>query len=394
MRKKRPYSVVIGAGAFGGWTALYLLRGGARVTLLDTWGPGNSRAASGGETRIIRGTYGPAQPYTRMAARALKLWKEHEKQWKRQVFYRTGVLWMARNGEDSYERGSLDMLREEEIPYQELSASDLKQRWPQINLDGVSWAIYEPESGYLTALTACRAVVEAFISEGGEYRQLAALPQELDTRRWKDLKLSDGSTLVGDQYVFACGPWLGELFPDTIGNRVQPTKQEVFFFGTPSGDNRFDDQHLPVWADHRDRFIYGIPAAEGRGFKMADDTRGPDFEPTSGERVVSAEGLRAMREYLAFRFPAMENAPLLETRVCQYEQSPDSNFIIDRHPLAENVWLLSGGSGHGFKHGPAIGEMMADLVLKDREADPIFRLARFEKAAAIGSGSRFREHSL
>ncbi len=179
-------------------------------------------------------------------------------------------------------------------------------------------------------------------------------------------------------------------------NRKSSATHEArgIFFGTPAGDNRFDDQHLPVWADHRDRFIYGIPAAEGRGFKMADDTRGPDFEPTSGERVVSTEGLKAMREYLAFRFPAMENAPLLETRVCQYEQSPDSNFIIDRHPLAENVWLLGGGSGHGFKHGPAIGEMMAELVLKDREADPIFRLARFEKAAAIGSGSRFREHSL
>jgi sarcosine oxidase len=394
MRKKRPYVAVIGAGAFGGWTALYLLRGGARVILLDTWGPGNLRASSGGETRIIRGTYGPAQPYTKMAARALKLWKIHEKQWKRQFFHRTGVLWMARNGEDSYERGSLDMLRQERMAYEELSARDLKNRWPQINLDGVSWAIYEPESGYLSARAACLAVVQAFIAEGGDYRQLAVLQQDLDSGKCKEVKLSDQSTVVADQYIFACGPWLGQLFPDTIGDRVQPTKQEVFFFGTPSGDNRFEDQHLPVWADHRDRFIYGIPAAEGRGFKMADDTRGPEFEPTSGERVVSAEGLKAMREYLAFRFPAMKNAPLLETRVCQYEQSPDSNFIVDRHPVAENVCLLGGGSGHGFKHGPAIGEMMAELVLKDRETDAIFRLARFEKAAAIGSGSRFREHSL
>src|SRR5438132_5997860 len=114
-----------------------------------------------------------------MAARALKLWKEHEKQWKRQVFYRTGVLWMARNGEDSYERGSLDMLRQERMAYEELSARDLKNRWPQINLDGVSWAIYEPESGYLSARAACLAVVQAFIAEGGDYRQLAVLQQDL-----------------------------------------------------------------------------------------------------------------------------------------------------------------------------------------------------------------------
>ena len=155
------------------------------------------------------------------------------------------------------------------------------------------------------------------------------------------------------------------------------TKQDEFFFGTPSGDHRFDDKHLPVWADHRDRFVYGIPGNQGRGFKIADDTRGPELDPTSGERVVSAYGLKTIREYLAFRFPAMKNAPLLETRVCQYEQTPDSHFIIDRHPAAENVWLVGGGSGHGFKHGPAVGEMVSELVMNEKEPQAIFRLARF-----------------
>ncbi len=93
--------------------------------------------------------------------------------------------------------------------------------------------------------------------------------------------------------------------------------------------------------------------------------------------MVSMEGLKKVREYLGFRFPAMNNAPLLETRVCQYENTPDSHFIIDRHPEAADVWLVGGGSGHGFKHGPALGEMVAGLVMEDREADPLFRLARF-----------------
>ena len=174
---------------------------------------------------------------------------------------------------------------------------------------------------------------------------------------------------------------MGRLFPKTIGSLIRPTKQDVFFFGTHSRDSiYFTDSHLPVWADHRGKFRYGIPGSDRRGFKIADDTRGPDFDPTNGERVISPETLRDIREYVAFRFPALKNAPLVETRVCQYEQTPDSHFIIDRHPAMENVWLVGGGSGHGFKHGPAVGERMAELILKDREPDAIWRLSRFKKA--------------
>jgi glycine/D-amino acid oxidase-like deaminating enzyme len=204
------------------------------------------------------------------------------------------------------------------------------------------------------------------------------LPRDLEGK-WDGLSFSDGSKLVADRYVFACGPWLGKLFPETIGNRIRPTKQDVFFFGTPAGDDRFSEKKLPVWADHRDRFVYGIPGNDGRGFKVADDTRGSEFDPTLGERTVSAEGLRAIREYVGFRFPAMKDAPLVETRVCQYENSPDNNFIIDRHPASQHVWLVGGGSGHGFKHGPALGEIVAGLVMEGKGPDALFQLARFGK---------------
>jgi monomeric sarcosine oxidase len=375
--QSKPHIAVIGAGAFGGWTALYLLRRQARVTLIDAWGPGNSQSSSGGETRIIRGTYGPSQPYTKMAAHAMQLWKEHEARWQTRLLHRTGVLWMVTSSDDQFERSSLPLLRQTGITYEEFSGREVGKRWPQINADDVRWAIYEPEGGFLKARAACQVVAEKFQAEGGEYKQSAVLPCDLETGVRNGLTLSDGSKLIADQYIFACGPWLGKLFPQTIGHRIHPTKQDVFFFATPAGDDRFSETKLPVWADHRDRFIYGIPAADGRGFKVADDTRGPEFDPTSGERTVSEKGLKLIREYVAFRFPVLKDAPLLETRVCQYENTPDNHLIIDRHPSAENVWLAGGGSGHGFKHGPVIGEALAELVMEHKDPDRIFRLGRF-----------------
>jgi len=377
--KARPHIAVIGAGAFGGWTALHLLERGARVTLVDAWGPGNSRSSSGGETRVMRGTYGPDQPYSEMAARALKLWAKYEKKWKRQFLHRSGVLWMAAGRDDAFERGSIEMLRAAKIDYRELSVPQMRKRWPQINFEGIEWAIFEPGCGYLDARSSCAAVVEAFIKAGGEYGQAAVRAQSLEDRGMCKLLLSDGSQLKADFYVFACGAWLGQLFPKTLGNLIRATKQEIFFFGTPAGDTRFHDPNTPVWADHRDHFYYGIPGSDRRGFKIADDTRGPDLDPTNGERVINPETLRIIREYVAFRFPALKDAPLVETRVCQYEQTPDSHFIIDRHPTSENVWLVGGGSGHGFKHGPALGEMVAKLILNAREVPAVWRLDRFKK---------------
>lgn len=384
--KAKPHVAVIGAGAFGGWSALHLLEHGARVTLLDAWGPGNSRSSSGGETRIMRGAYGPDQPYTELAARALKLWDKYERRWKRTLLHRTGVLWMVSaqskdaNDDEAFERGSIEMLRQARIKFEELSVAKMKKRWPQINFDGIRWGIFEPECGYLEARASCQAVVEAFMAQGGEYRQAEVLPDGVETSPMRSLRLSDKAKLKADIYIFACGPWVGKLFPKTIGDLIRPTKQDVFFFGTPAGDARFTDSQLPVWADHRDRFLYGIPGNDHRGFKVADDTRGPVFDPTSGERIISEDTLRIVREYVAFRFPALKNAPLIESRVCQYEQTPDGNFILHRHPRMENVWLLGGGSGHGFKHGPAVGEMMAEVILDEGELITPWSLSRFSGA--------------
>jgi glycine/D-amino acid oxidase-like deaminating enzyme len=282
-------------------------------------------------------------------------------------------------GDGAFERGSLSFLKGAGIPFEQLETKEMSRRWPQINFEKIQWGIYEPQSGYLLARASAQEVVDQFVAAGGTYRQAAVVAEGVESGDWKELALSDGTKLAADRYVFACGPWLGKLFPKTVGPHFLASKQDVFFFGTPAGDPRFNEGKIPVWADHSDHFMYGIPGNQGRGFKVADDNRGPEFDPTSGQRMVSEDRLADARRYLAYRFPGLKGAPLVETRVCQYENTSDHNFIIDRHPANHNAWIVGGGSGHGFKHGPALGEMVARLVLKDEEADQVYRLGRFQK---------------
>jgi sarcosine oxidase len=369
-----PSVIVVGAGAFGGWTALHLVQRGAKVILLDAWGPGNSRASSGGETRTIRATYGPAQAlYVKMVPRALRLWQEFEQRWKVKLFFRSGALRMA-GANDSYESSALPILQQAGIRFEKLSPSEGAKRWPQMSFEGVSWSVYEPDSGFLAARRACEAVFDAFLKSGGQYQQAQAIPGRIGARRM-DGVLAGSEVLKADTYIFALGPWLGRTFP-FLASSITPTRQEVFFFGTPAGDVRFTEEHLPTWIDGGKRPFFGVPGNHWRGFKIADDTRGPVIDPSTMEREISQEKLSAAREYLRFRFPSMVDAPLLETRVCQYENSKDHNFILDRHPEADNVWIVGGGSGHGFKHGPVMGEMVADAVLETKAPPPEMALGR------------------
>jgi glycine/D-amino acid oxidase-like deaminating enzyme len=364
---------VVGAGAFGGWTALSLRRAGADVTLLDAWGPGNARASSGGETRVIRGMYGDRAIYTRLAARALALWAEADRAWRSRFYVRTGGLWMF-GDDDAYAREAAAAMREARLPLEALDPADAARRFPQVSFAGIRSCYLEAEAGYLLARRACEAVADALVRDGGAYRQSAVRTIEPGTRTI--VRMTDGSTLSADRYVFACGPWLGRLFPDAIGDRIKPTRQEVFYFGTPPGDDRFLESKLPVWVDFRSRLMYGIPGNAHRGFKVADDTRGELFDPTTGDRGSSPASLEVARRFLAERFPLLADAPLLGSEVCQYENSPDAHFIVDRHPAAPDVWIAGGGSGHGFKMGPAIGEIVARAIVEDAAPDPQFRLAR------------------
>jgi monomeric sarcosine oxidase len=372
-----PRVVVVGAGAFGGWTALHLLRAGARVTLVDAWGPGHSRASSGGETRVIRFAY-RSRIYVDMAARSAALWRDVSESWGRPLFTPSGVLFLYQEGSGSAFIDAAQVhLEAAGIDHERPDVEELGARYPQIDLENVAGGLYEPGAGYLLARRACEAVLAAFVREGGEYRVAAARPGPVEVRNMAHISFSNGDRLAADQYVFACGPWLRALFPDVLGTVLTVSRQEVFYFGLPEGDRRYAVPTLPVWADFGERLWYGIPGAERRGFKIADDTRGPPLDPTNADRSASPAGAEAASAYIAGRFPGLRGAPLIESRVCQYTNTPDGDFILDRHPAADNVWIAGGGSGHGFKHGPALGELLAAQVLGLRDPEPLFGLGRF-----------------
>src|SRR5260221_2473818 len=375
----KPVSViVVGAGAFGGWSALQLVQRGANVTLLDAWGPGNSRASSGGETRTIRATYGPTQVlYAKMVARALQLWQEYEQRWNVKLFFRGGALRMA-GADDSYERAALPVLQEAGVRFEKLSFVECTKRWPQVNFEGLSLSVFEPDSGFLAARRGCEAVLNAFLKEGGQYRQAQVTPGAITNNRMQGVSASAGEILKADQYIFAPGPWLGKVFP-FLAPSITPTRQEVFFFGTPAGDLRFTEAQLPTWIDGGKTPFFGVPGNYWRGFQIADDTRGPVIDPSTMERQISQEKLEAARAYMRMRFPALAGAPLIESRACQYENSTDHKFILDRHPAAANLWMVGGGSGHGFKQGPVMGEMVANAVLGLKAPPTEIGLDRFLK---------------
>lgn len=365
-------SVVVGAGCFGAWTAHCLAQTGQRVTLLDAYGPGNSRASSGGETRIIRMSYGAQEIYTRWAWRSLGLWKELFQRAAAPLFHETGVLWMARD-QDSLTTSTLGTLARVGVPHERLTRAQLDLRWPQIDFGTIAWAIYEPGSGVLMARRAVEAVVREAVSAGVQYAAAAATRVRIDRGRLEAVTTRTGESIGGDTFVFACGPWLPKLFPDLLGDRIFTTRQEVIYVGPPAGDGRFAPPAMPAWIDFGEE-MYGIPDLEARGFKISLDRHGPPFDPDSGERVAG-ETFSAVREYLGRRFPALGDAPVVAAEVCQYENTSNGDFLIDRHPELENVWLVGGGSGHGFKHGPAVGEYVARLLTDGGTSDECFRLA-------------------
>jgi glycine/D-amino acid oxidase-like deaminating enzyme len=347
--------VVVGAGAFGIWTALWLQRRGAAVTVIDQYAPGSSLSTSGDESRVSRSAHGPDAHYPVWQRRALEQWRDLAPE----LWVPTGVLWLALS-EDGFEADSLTTLNRLGIPADGLDVGELEHRFPQIGLDGISWGLFEPDAGAILARRAVAAAAKAVADLGGEVR--------IGLVRVEGERVSaDGQLLEADALVFAAGPWLPKLLGDVQGLEMSVPQQEVIYFATPPGDARFDAGRHPTWVEY-DAAFYGLPSVEGRGFKVAPDWPGPEVDPDRQERRISDERVEASRAYLRRRFPALAEQPVAEGRVCQYELTADTHFIIDRHPGIRGAWIVGGGSGHGFKHAPVIGEYLSALVVGESTA--------------------------
>src|SRR6185369_5990642 len=306
--------------------------------------------------------------YSAMARDSLEAWDALSARRGEPVLHRLGVLWFS-PAQDEYMAKSLAWLEQNRVEHRRLDLAALRGAYPQIVFRDNESGFLETRSGALIAGRGVRAVVR---DAGLEARILKAGPPERDGDTYR---LAEG--LRARNLVYACGPWLPALFPQVLGGRIVPTRQEVYHFGATAGDTRYTPAELPVWADFNDgEIVYGFPDLEGQGFKFAFDAHGPVVDPDTQSRQVGADGIARARAYLSERFPALAGAPLIHARVCQYENSSNGDFLVDRAPGHDRVWLVGAGSGHGFKHGPAVGRRVAAHVLDPTTPiEPRFSLA-------------------
>jgi glycine/D-amino acid oxidase-like deaminating enzyme len=377
-KKGGEHIAVVGAGVFGSWTAHHLQQQGYKVTLIDAWGPAHSRASSGGETRLTRAAYGKDTIYTRMAKESLPQWQALSAVSGLPILIQCGILFFFPT-EEPYVRDSIAAHEQLGLATEALTQAKMTKRFPMIDFAGITVGLYEPAFGALLARRSVLTLVDRFVKAGGTYTKGFVRPPS--GARLQEIQLSSGERVQADRFVFAAGPWLPKLFPDVIGPRILPTRQEVFYFATPPGDRSFLPGTMPGWADFNGGDIYyGFPDIETRGVKFAHDQHGVQVDPdTQSRRPTDA----ALAEIVAFRdrrFPALRGAPLIGAEVCQYENSSNGDFLIDLHPQWANVLLLGGGSGHGFKHGPEVGRYAAARLLGSMKAEPRFSLASKSEA--------------
>ena len=362
-----PQVVVVGAGVFGTWTAHHLVSAGCGVTLVDAYGPANPRASSSDQSRILRCGYGADEIYSAFARRSVEQWRALQERARIPIWHPCGVLLLADAG-DPYAIDTRHTLEHGGYAIEVLAPSLLRNRYPHLEARDVSMALLEPDCGVLMARRAVRALA-AELERSGVRLMRGKAVVGANSGRLRAIDLAGGGEITGDAFVFACGPWLPSVLAPSLAGLIRPTRQTVVYFGTPAGDDRFGRAHTPAWID-RPAGIFGIPELEDAGLKVGIDEHGPPIDPDTADRTPAPDTIARARAWVERRFPAMKGAPVIGTRICQYENTSNGDLLIDRHPDYDNVWVVGGGSGHGFKHGPVVGELAASLVLTGAQTHP------------------------
>ena len=365
----RATAIVVGAGVFGAATTLALARRGWQVTLLEAATPGHGRASSGGDTRLLRSSHGPQPWYTALAWAARAGWRALEDETGADVLVETGLVWFARDPQ-GWEAASEAVLGQLGIPFERLAEDRIAELFPSVRTDDLAFGLWEPHAGVLRAAVGTRALVARAAALGAVVRDgVTARPERGAVR-------IGAEELRADRVVWACGPWLPAVFGDRFALTV--TQQDACWFTVGPA---WRGDRVPAWVDFAGA-AYGTGDLDGNGFKCSSDRQGPPFDPDADDRVALPVHVDAAREILGHRFPALAGAPLAGTRTCQYTTTVDTEFLIA--PLdGDTVWVAGGGSGHAFKHGPALGEYVVDLLDGTRAPDPRFGLDERSPAGSL-----------
>ena len=358
-------ALIVGAGVFGAALADRLVVDGWDVTLVDRFEPGDPRSESGGETRLLRFSHGADDFYTASAWRARELWRELGEG----ALVEAGVVWFARAA-GGWEADSERVMRAQGIPVERLDPGELERLFPSLGTADLEFGLLEPAAGVLRASRAVKALVARAREGGLRLVRGEARPRGAHAE-------VDGRPLEADHVVWACGGWLSALFPEHAQLRV--TRQEVVLFDAPPS---WASPPAPGWVDF-DASLYGHALIEPHGMKVASDREGEPVEPGLRAAEAGEASVAAARDYLAARFPALAGAPVRSAPGCHYSLTADGNFIFARHPEHERVWLLGGGSGHGFKHGPAIAEQAARVLAGTAQPDTRFALTERVPSGAL-----------
>ncbi len=293
-----PEIVVIGAGLWGSFTAYHLRRMGAKVTVVDAYGPGNARSTSGDETRGVRSSYGdrPGQMgelWMLWARDSMTRWKQFDDEWGRQLrlnlFHVTGDI-IYRTEWDNFQLRCKVWWDKNKIPYQVLNPDDVRKAFPVVNMDDITACLYEPDAGVLRARRAAQAASAAFERLGGKVVIGRASPSKISNGKLEEIALDTGGTLRADKFVYCVGPWLGKTFPDIFAKKAATPMGYVAYYGTPIGDYRFTYPNLP---SYNFPGVTGWPAlpVDNRGFRVRGGERAPT--PQVASAADSATGASA-----------------------------------------------------------------------------------------------------
>ena len=353
MSTSGPSAIVVGAGAFGSSTALALARRGWSVTVVDRHGPANARGSSGDRTRLLRlghsdFTDDEAAWYSRSAARGIAGWRQIEEAAGVPLLVPTGLVWLDGEADGPVARAGR-RLQALDLPATLEAPAAAAARYPSLEVADVEATLWEPAACVIRAESAVRAAWALARAAGAELVLDEARPDGPGA-----VRLAGGGRLEADRVVWACGAWLGGLLGEEAP--VRPAWQEVLHWDVPAAW-----RDVPAFFDEPAE-VYGFPDVDGLGLKAVTHHPGPAFDLDRTPRVPTPAGTAALAGWIARRFPALRDLPLLWARVMPYEMTPDGHFLLGPSPEDERRWVLGGGSGHGFKHAPALGELLATCL--------------------------------